>query len=265
MSTAAIIVQGHFPVFAEVAGALWDSLEALGYTTGICTLEQWHKCDKKSRAAKVNVYLNGLGVTKTELDPFATNICIQTEQLEYKPKRLKAGYDTKDWHKVLDLFPEQQGKNVVFFPLGYSRHFDYADGGPTVDGDLFFFGKLTPYRRAFCKGHGVPAEVVWGKERDERIVRSLNVYTPPIPQPCFFARHHWLMVACKGKLCLYETPHGSQEPYRGWLPTFNRGNFKVAVEHIRSLGAQVGLKQRNWLMEYHKFEDNFNKCVEGVL
>jgi len=255
-----IVIIGLKETFWEVALAVKDSLFALGYKSDINIYPNQVKADQ-IKYADINVFIKGHRITP---NPNCLNILIQTEQL-HSHYRFN-GHDR--WARVLDVFHEQASSgNSVYFPLGYSRHFDTDIQAEEIR-DFHFFGGLTPHRKAFLDRHGIHYNVnAYGAKRDALIMSSsINVNIRPWNEEYYYAPIHGLLVMCKAKPLMQETVEGGYGIYRDYVIDFAREGFaEIAGEWRRAKTNEYALSVRDELMKNHRFEHNFADAVRGLL
>jgi hypothetical protein len=255
-----VIIIGLKATFWEVALAVKDALFELGYESDIHIYPNRFRADQ-IKYTDVNIFIHGHYV---QPNPNCVNILIQTEQLHFRDHFDNHG----KWTRVLDLFPEQAVEdNSVYFPLGYSRHFDTTVSAKE-ERDFYFFGALTPYRKEFLEQHRIYYRTLTYHDKRDRLIMSsrINVNLRPKDVTYFYAPMHGLLVLCKGQLYMQESVEGGYGIYRECVVDFTRESFAdVANEWKLRDGKEYAMSIRENLMKDHRFEDHFCQAVKGIL
>jgi hypothetical protein len=216
-----VIMIVNMGYFQEYANGIKMSLEELGHT------------------ASVTEYLDDIGdlniVTKA-FRPFditqSAKKWVNYQSEELHNRREKGHYDLSNgWPWVLEMFKENTSgmtglDKVRYCPYGYSPAFETDLPQVDEDIDLLFFGHHSPDRKAwFRQIQDSPIlnkrsivviddeNPVFGRERDELIMRSKIVLNFKVQGFWFYAPLRGLITQCKKKLYMIEKPDGGYDPY----------------------------------------------------
>jgi hypothetical protein len=257
MQTYQILINGKYETFYELALAVQHAMANIGIYVPIV------QTTKQDKVKDVNIYIHGWG---NILNPNAANINIQTEQYAIrKPKK-----SLKRWTKILELFPSQvQYTNTVFFPIGYSKKFDYFSQYKVLPKSIFTFGALTLRRKYIIKKHNIQTQAnIYGNTRDKQIVQAqININIHPYNNYMFAPLRSALIIS-KGKLLLQEQVTHNCNIYQNLLYLYNVNTLSNELEQLKSspkLCKELGEDFKATFQRKHDFNNYFFAAVKGII
>jgi len=217
-----LILCVNWGVFAELSYAIKHSLEELGLEN-IEILDE-SQFDRNKMVRDMYIVIKAFRpFTGNMLPPNSIKILYQPE--ECWNRRERGSYDLSGgWDRVLELYDEnvkipRGTNNVVHCPIGYSPAFETDLPEVEEDIDVLFFGSMTERRTLFRNqlaedGYNVNfLEHVYGKERDEFIMRSKIVINIKAHDMWSYGPLHCLLSQCKKKFTLSEKGNGGYGPF----------------------------------------------------
>lgn len=278
--TAKIIVLGNPAYVDELCGAFDLALRKHCENVSIVN-------DAPSEFGDLNIYLAGLKpLTNKQIDHGKINVLCQLEELWKDREAGKYRNELLNYNRVLELYEEncriKNTEKVVHFPLGYSPAF----GEPyDVDEslDAFFFGAkrgLWGERRRWeferlLVNNGyeniIFSDNIGGKERTRRIREAkINLFIRHSHKG-FYCPMRALSIQCKGKFLLNEKCQGGYGPYmagKHFAEFDGHGDFLEKFKHYLKHEDERKTFVRNVLEDLkknHRFDDYFEKAMEGIL
>jgi hypothetical protein len=259
MKKVTLIFGGNPDIYKEELEAFDISFQELGYKTTILNLGK--KYDNNISFGDFNVVVDAY--CRLSPKPGAYNIILHEEN--------NSRSDYNSWSKVLHLSPLKICKNSIYFPLGYSKSFDWQFDVSDYQEDIpiSFFGKITEKRGQLLWGmkggkYDITLIKPWGELRSKTIARTkINMTMKSVPN-CIFESVRANLILSKGKLLFaeenYNGGYGYMEPY---LIPFNTKNFDALVDHW------IDDKKRHEFCEYVKNEmitkHSFTRYVKEII
>jgi hypothetical protein len=219
MRSCSVIVAANRGVFIELANALAHSMNELGFESIVYDDVNFKY---KRDSGWINIVLRAFrpfefgGIT-------GKKILFQTEELHNRRDDgyydMGVGYD-----RVLELYKANTEiplgtHNVVYCPIGYSPAFETDLPEVEEDIDVLFYGSMTDRRKEIQErlnkmGMNILfVNEVYGKERDELIMRSKIVLNVKAYDQWCYGPLHCILSQCKKKFTLTEKGNGGYGPF----------------------------------------------------
>ncbi len=178
--------------------------------------------------------------------------------------------DYEKWSKVLHVSPLKLCKKSIYFPLGYSKAFDYQSDVSEIkeDIDISFFGKITNTRATLIKNisdkYLFCSFFALNKLRDIAIARTkINLCMKSAPE-CTFESERANLILSKGKLLFAEENYNGGYGYMGkYLISFNSLNFNKTVE--RYLNDKIRKEFTAHIKNDIRTNHSFTKYVKEII
>ena len=228
-----IIVAVDRRPFEEVINAFKYSLEELGHSVYIVD-------DSENKYGDLNIVIKAFRAYEHSRI-HGIKILLQTEELWNR--REKGIYDMGNgWKRVLEMYNEnlalRNTENVVFFPIGYSKAFEFDIPKQEEDIDVYFYGALTERRRqlgVILESSGLKVRVIqneFGEERNKNIMRSKIVINMKAHDLWSYGPIHCLSAQCNKKFMLCEHTGIGYGPY---IPGKHFAEFKDPDDMIPTI------------------------------